>query len=110
MVNLTIMVPSVYYGDHDFIVAHHYFNTTGGQAPRSLACSVLTSQLNCLLLYKLSRHDLTTLNLLPTALSVCVCARHVCTCICVRVCAHMCISHKICPSRITSYYNIGKAM
>ena len=36
-------------GELDFIVAHHYFNTTGDQAPRPLACADLASQLSCLI-------------------------------------------------------------
>ena len=99
------IVPSVYYGDHDFIVAHHHFNTTGGQAPRPLACSVLTSQLNCLLLYKLATCNLTTLNLLPTApecmcmcACVCVCSTCAYMCVCVRVYIHVCVCVCVCVS------------
>ena len=31
------MDPSVYYGEHDFIVAHHHFNTVGRQIPQTLS-------------------------------------------------------------------------
>ena len=59
------LVSSMDCGELDFIVAHHYFNTTGDQVPISIACADLTSQLNSLIIIKTW---LTTLNWLPMAL------------------------------------------